>query len=60
MQLHIQPKGAEFPQLVVHDANFKKNYKCFYYATKYSAGTYTQYCTKYEDIIYMKLKDYTE
>jgi len=37
-----------------------KNVKCFKEAVAQPAGNYNRWCTKYEDIVYMKLTEYSE
>jgi len=46
--------------LVIQDANYMKNVKCFKEAVAQPAGNYNRWCTKYEDIVYMKLTEYSE
>lgn len=60
LQLQITRKGAPAPELVVQDAAFKKNFDCFKNAVEQSAGAYVKYCSKYENIVYMKLKEASE
>lgn len=52
-------KGAQYPDLLIQDAYHKKNFKCFMKAVKQVEGEYAEFCDKYENIIYMKLTDYS-
>lgn len=53
----MQRKGAPTSDLIIQDANFKKNFYCFKYAVEQNTGDYNKYCDKYESIVYMKLKE---
>lgn len=55
----MTPKSSNTPDLVIQDANYKKNFKCFNYAVQQAEDTYNKWCTKYEEIVYFKLTDYT-
>lgn len=44
---------------MIQDAHHKKNFECFINAVKQTEGEYGEFCEKYENIVYMKLTDYS-
>lgn len=59
MQLHVHHKGAAAADLVIRSADHAKNYKCFKYAVNQAPGDYNNFCKKLENIVYMKMTDYS-
>lgn len=59
MALEITREGAAYPEQVMQDADHVKNFDCFTRAVSQAVGQYSQWCDKYENIVYFKLTDYT-
>lgn len=59
MSLEIKREGAAYPEQVMQDADYVKNFDCFTRAVSQAPGQYGQWCDKYENIVYFKLTDYT-
>lgn len=59
MTLEITRKGSNYPEQVIQNSDFAKNFDCYKNAVSQSAGSYANWCNKYENLIYFKLTDYT-